>query len=177
MAEWLTREIRIFLSNYLFHFVGAGSNPAGVDLFLTFYLFVCYSSLHPSDNFFPPLHFRVASFLFRNNKNIHCEYIIKQYWTLWRCIIQHPHIHCYKKEVFNEKQTNPIPLPTPPEFLILTSPHFNLITLLFFLNLTPAEIALYFSFSEKKIGILVFPFSTDDEIVMMKSRPPLLLPD
>ena len=147
MAEWLTREIRIFLSNYLFHFVGAGSNPAGVDLFLTFYLFVCYSSLHPSDNFFPPLHFRVASFLFRNNKNIHCEYIIMQYWTLWQRIIQHRHIHCYCYKNFNKRKSNQIK--SNSEF----SPHltFNSITpLFFFLNLTPAEIALYFSFSEKK---------------------------
>ena len=54
MAEWLTREIRIFLSNYLFHFVGAGSNPAGVDLFC-FLLFVCFSSLHPTTTISSPL--------------------------------------------------------------------------------------------------------------------------
>lgn len=32
VSEWLRRQIRIVRS-YLFHFVGAGSNPAGVDFF------------------------------------------------------------------------------------------------------------------------------------------------
>ena len=174
MAEWLTREIRIFLSNYLFHFVGAGSNPAGVDLFLTFYLFVCYSSLHPSDNFFPPLHFRVASFLFRNNKNTHWKYIIVQYraLALWQCKIQHQHVHCYCYKNFNKRKSNQI------QFRILTSPHIQLnYSFIFFFKFDSGRDRALLFFFRKKIGILVFPFSTDDEIVMMKSRPPLLLPD
>ena len=36
VAEWLTREIRTsVLANYLFLYEGAGSNPAGVEIFLS----------------------------------------------------------------------------------------------------------------------------------------------